>query len=96
MAISHDSFTVGTSPTLIATLPAGNPTTMVTVINDDNSAVYIGDSAVTSSAGVDKGVPIVKNTSYNFALNAGDKLYAVSAAGTASYAVSVLYSKVVI
>jgi len=94
MTLVHDSFTVGTSPTLIATIPAKNPTTMVTVVNDDNSSIYIGDVTVATS-GADKGLTVVKSTSYNIAMNAGDKLYAISAAGTTSYAVSVIYSKVI-
>lgn len=94
MALVHDTFTVTTSPTLIATIPAKNPTIMVTVVNDDNSSIYIGDSTVAAS-GADKGLTVVKNTSYNIALNAGDNLYAISSAGTASNSVSVLYSKVI-
>jgi hypothetical protein len=94
MTLVHDTYTVGTSATLIATIPAKNPTTMVTITNDDNSSVFIGDATVAAS-GADKGITIVKNTSYNLALNAGDKLYAISAAGTSAYAVSVVYSKVI-
>jgi hypothetical protein len=94
MTLVHDTYTVGTSATLIATIPAKNPTIMVTITNDDNSSVFIGDATVAAS-GADKGITIVKNTSYNLALNAGDKLYAISAAGTSAYAVSVVYSKVI-
>lgn len=94
MALVHDAFTVGTSATLIATIPAGNPTTTVAVVNEDNSSIFIGDSSVTAS-GVDKGLPVVKSTVYNIQLNANDKLYAVSAAGTLANAVVVLYSKVI-
>ena len=94
MALIHDSFTVTTSPTLLATIPAGNPTTIVTISNDDNSSVFIGDSTVAAS-GADKGITVVKNVNYNVSLNAGDKLYGISAAGTASNAVTVFYSKVI-
>ena len=94
MALVHDTFTVTTSPTLLATIPAGNPTTLVTVSNDDNSSIFIGDDTVAAS-GVNKGITVVKNVNYNVSLNAGDKLYAISAAGTSAYAVTVFYSKVI-
>jgi hypothetical protein len=94
MTLFHDSFTVATSATLIVEVPLKNPTVLVTIVNDDNNPIYIGDSAVATS-GADKGLTVSKNTAYNIALNAGDKLYAVSAAGTASNSVSVLYSKVI-
>lgn len=94
MALVHDTFTVGTSPTLIVTIPAGNPTTRVAVVNDDNSSIFIGDATVAAS-GADKGLTVVKSTVYNIDLNAGDKLYAISSAGTSSNAVSILYSKVI-
>lgn len=95
MALVHDSFTVTTSPTLIVTIPAGNPTTRVAVVNDDNSSIFIGDITVAVS-GADKGLTVTKNTVYNIDLNAGDKLYAISSAGTAANTVTVLYSKVVL
>jgi hypothetical protein len=94
VALIHDSYTVTTSPTLLATIPAGNPTTMVTVTNDDNSSIFIGDNTVAAS-GADKGITVIKNVNYNLALNAGDKLYGISAAGTAANAVTIFYSKVV-
>lgn len=94
MALVHNSFTVTTSATLLATIPAGNPTTTVTVTNDDNSSIFIGDSTVATS-GADKGITVVKNVSYNVSLNAGDQLYGISAAGTSSNAVTIFYSKVI-
>ena len=64
MAISHTSYTVTTSPTLIATIPAKNPTTTVTVTNDDNSSIFLGDITV-SASGVNKGITVIKNLNYN-------------------------------
>ena len=93
MAVVHDTFTVGTTATLLATIPEGNPTTTVAVVNDDNSSIFIGDATL-SVSGANKGLTVVKNTSYRIDLNAGDKLYAISSAGTASHAVTVLYSTV--
>ena len=94
MALVHDTFTVGTSPTLLVTIPAGNPTTTVAVVNDDNSSIFIGDSTL-SVSGANKGLQVVKNTNYRIDLNAGDTLYAISTAGTSANAVTVLYSKVI-
>jgi hypothetical protein len=94
MALVHDTFTVGTSATLLATIPAGNPTTTVSVVNDDNSSIFIGDATIAVS-GANKGLQVVKNTNYSINLNAGDSLYGISAAGTSANAVTVLYSKVI-
>jgi uncharacterized membrane protein len=94
MAVVHESFTVGTSPVLIAEIPAKNPTTSVHIVNDDNNSVYIGDSTVTTS-GADKGLTVKKDSVYTLELNALDKLYAVAAVATGANAVSVVYSKVI-
>lgn len=93
MALIHESFGVGTSPTLIVTLPEGNPTTDISITNTDNNTIYIGDATVASS-GPDKGLPVKKDSVYVIKLNAEDKLYAIAAVATASDAVSILYSKV--
>lgn len=94
MALVHDTFTVATTPTLLATIPAGNPTTAVVIVNDDNSSIFIGDVSV-SVSGADKGLTISKSTNYVLNLNAGDKLYGISALGTSAHSVTVLYSKVI-
>ena len=94
MAVYHDTWTVGTSPTLICTIPAKNPLTAVLVFNDDNNPIYIGDSTVATS-GVNRGLIVNKSTtSSQIWLNAGDKLYAISAAGTSANTVTTLYSGV--
>jgi hypothetical protein len=94
MALVHESFTVGTTPLLIVSIPEGNPSTEVKLINDDNGTIYIGDYTVATS-GSDKGLPVKKDSVYVLTLNAEDKLYAVAAVQTTAYALSVLYSKVV-
>lgn len=93
MALVHDTFTVGTTATLLATIPEGNPTTTVAVVNDDNSSIFIGDATIAVS-GANKGLTVVKSTNYRIDLNAGDKLYGISSAGTSANAVTVLYSTV--
>ena len=92
MAIYHQTYTVGTTPTLIATIPNKNPLTALLVFNDDNNPIFLGDSSVAVS-GVDRGIKLAKSTtSSQIWLNAGDKLYAVSSAGTAENTISVFWS----
>ncbi len=92
MAVYHQSYTVGTTPTLIIDIPAKNPLTQVTVYNGDNNPIFLGDITVATS-GVDKGIPIAKSTvASNAWVSAGDKIYAIAAAETAAYAVTVFWS----
>jgi hypothetical protein len=97
MAIVHNSYVLAANtPLLIATIPAGNPLTNVVVSNANASSVFIGDSSVSTAGTVDRGLRVATLTNQDIWLNAGDTLYAVSAAGTgSSYDVSVLYSNVV-
>lgn len=84
--------TVGTSPTLLTTIPEKSPYTAVLIFNNDNSAIFIGDSNV-STSGATAGLQIAKSTTTTqIWLNAGDSLYAISALGTLANSVSVLYS----
>ena len=95
MALNHVSFTLAANTaTLIAEIPEGNPLTSVTVTNVDTASVYLGDSTVATGATADRGIRVATNTNQQVWLNAGDKLYAISLAGTAAYAVAVLYSNV--
>lgn len=94
MSVYHNTYTVGTTPTLIATIPDKNPHTALLIFNDDNQPIFIGDATVATS-GADRGIKVSKSTtSSQIWLNAGDKLYAISEAGTAANTVSVLYSGV--
>jgi len=93
MALIHQSFTVGTSPVLLAEIPPKSPETTVQIVNDDNNSIYIGDLTVATS-GVDKGLTVKKDSVYSIRLNAGDKLYGIAAISTSANAVSVLYSSV--
>lgn len=94
MPVVHESFTIGTSPTLILTIPEGNPSLEVHLSNSDNNSVYVGDATVAVS-GADKGLPIRKDTVYVLTLNAHDELYAVASVATTANALTVLYSKVI-
>lgn len=97
MAIVHDSFALAANTaTLIATIPAGNPTTVVTVTNANAASIFLGDSSVSTSGNIDRGIRVATNTNQSLWLNSGDQLYAISLAGTsASFDVSVMYSKVI-
>lgn len=94
MAIIHNSVTVGTSPTLIGTIPLGNQLTAVQISNSDANPIFLGDSSVGIS-GVNKGVRMGTNTNLQVWLNSGDSLYAISSAGTSANAVGVVFSKIV-
>jgi hypothetical protein len=96
MTLVHNSFILAAAtPTIIATIPAGNPLTSVLITNVNASSVYIGDDSVATGNTADRGIKIATDSTKEIWLNAGDKLYAISSAGTSSsYDVAVLYSKV--
>ena len=93
MAVVHYCYTVSTTPTLIASIPVGNPLTAVTISNADNQPIFIGDATVTKT-GANTGVKVGTGANTQVWVNAGDKLYGISSAGTAAYAISVLWSNV--
>lgn len=94
MAIIHNAYTVATTATLIADIPRKCPKTSVYIYNNDNNQIWIGDATVATS-GADTGLHIAKQTVFEIELNAGDKLYAISAAGTSSNAVVTMFSQVI-
>jgi hypothetical protein len=93
MAIVHVNKTVGTTATLLTTLNTITEYTAVSFQNNDSASIFIGDSSVATS-GTNKGHVITAGTTYQFWLRANDAVYAISAAGTAANAVSILYSQV--
>lgn len=93
MALIHTNVTVGTTPTLLVTLPNGVGYVAVNVYNNDNSTIFIGDANITSTAGLNQGTPISSRAAaLQLWIHGNDSLYAVSAAGTTTGAVSVIYS----
>ena len=88
----HVNTTVGNTPTLILTLPTTANYTAVQINNRDSQNVYIGDINITSAVGANGGTSVALGGSIQIWLSGGDKLYGVSAAGTAAGAVSCLYS----
>ena len=92
MALIHRNITVGTTVTLIATIPAGGARSVaVQFQNLDTAAVFIGDSTITTS-GAGRGHSIAANATLQLWLSPGDSVYGISAAGTTAGAVVVTFS----
>ena len=93
MALIHSNITVGTSPTPLLTLPNGVGYVAVSIQNRDSVAVYVGDSTVTSTSGANGGHLIAATSgTLQIWMRGNETIYAVSAAGTSTGAVSVIYS----
>ena len=92
MALNHANITVGTAPTPLLTVPNGVGYIAVQVNNRDSAAIFLGDNAVTNTVGINGGQNLAASASVQLWLRGNDTLYAVSAAGTATGAVSVIYS----
>ena len=92
MALIHTNITVGTTPTLLVTIPNGVGYVAVQVNNRDSAAIFLGDNAVTNTVGVNGGQNLAAAGSVQIWMHGNDSLYAVSAAGTSAGAVSVIYS----
>ena len=91
MALIHTNSTVGTTVTRILKVPAGVQSTAVQVQNLDVAAVFVGDSTVTAT-GATRGHSIAANGTFQFWLNSGDEVFAISALGTTAGAVVITYS----
>ena len=92
MALIHNNITVGTTPTPLVTLPNGVGYVAVQINNRDSAAIFLGDNAVTNTVGVNGGQNLAAASSVQIWMHGNDSLYAVSAAGTSTGAVSVIYS----
>jgi hypothetical protein len=93
MAIVHVNKTVANTATLLTTLNGITEYTAISIQNNDSASIFIGDSTV-SVSGVNKGHTVAAGTTYQLWVRASDVIYAISSAGTAANAVSVLYSQV--
>lgn len=92
MALRHINNQVQTTATLIAELPTSMGRNIaVQIYNNHSSAIYIGDSTITTS-GATIGRPMPATSSFQLWLNGGDKIYAISAAQTAAGACIVTFS----
>ena len=93
MAIVHVNKTVATTATLLTTLNSITEYTAISIQNNDSASIFIGDSTLTVS-GTNKGHVIAAGATYQLWVRASDAIYAISSAGTAANAVSILYSQV--
>jgi len=93
MAIVHVNKTVATTATLLTTLNGITEYTAISIQNNDSASIFIGDNTVTVS-GVNKGHAVAAGATYQLWVRASDAIYAISSAGTAANAVSILYSQV--
>ena len=93
MALIHQNVTVGTTPTLLVTIPNGVGYVAVSIQNRDTAAVYVGDASITAASGANGGHLIAATSgTFQIWLHGNESIYAISAAGTTTGAVSVLYS----
>jgi hypothetical protein len=93
MALIHANVTVGTTPTALVTIPNGVGYVAVSIQNRDTVAVYVGDQNVTAASGVNGGhVVAATSGTYQVWMHGNETIYAISAAGTSTGAVSVIYS----
>ena len=93
MALIHSNVTVGTTPTLLLTLPNGVGYVAVSIQNRDSAAIYVGDNSITAASGANGGHLIAATSgTFQIWLHGNESIYAISAAGTSTGAVSVLYS----
>ena len=93
MALIHSNVTVGTTPTLLLTLPNGVGYVAVSIQNRDSAAIYVGDNSITAASGANGGHLIAATSgTFQIWLHGNESIYAISAAGTTTGAVSVLYS----
>ena len=92
MALVHINGTAATTPSLVCTVQGGiQRGTAVQIQNGDSASSWIGDSSITVS-GATKGHLITAGTTFQLWCNPGDKIYAISSAGTAAGAIVITYS----
>jgi hypothetical protein len=91
MALVHLNQTVGTTNGLLFQVPTGIKAIASQIQNNDAAAIFIGDSTSTTSGAL-RGHSIAAGATFQLWLNGGDKVYAISAAGTTAGAVVITYS----
>lgn len=93
MALIHSNITVGTTPTPLLTMPNGVGYVAVSIQNRDSVAIYVGDASITAASGANGGHSIAATSgTLQLWLHGNETLYAISAAGTSTGAVSLIYS----
>ena len=97
MAYNHVNVTVGTTPTAIATIPAGNPYTAVVIQNNHSAALFVGDSTLTATTtGATSGLSVAAAGNLTVWLHGNSTIYGIVAtSATATGVVKAIYSTVV-
>ena len=93
MALVHLNVQVNTTVTKLFTVQQAGGAIAVSIQNNHSASVFVGDSTITTS-GATQGHIVAAGATYQLWLNAGDTVYAISAAQTSAGAISVLYSGV--
>jgi hypothetical protein len=91
MALIHTNATTSTTATLLFKLPLGLPYTAVQVCNNHSAVLYIGDESTTTS-GATRGSQVAANATQQVWMHAGESLWGVTAAASATGAISIIYS----
>jgi len=92
MAFKHvNASTLTTASILFQVDKNAQPLTPVNIYNGHSAAIFIGDSTITTS-GATIGRTIANATSQIFYVNAGDIVYAISAAASAAGAIVITYT----
>jgi hypothetical protein len=92
MATQHVNASTFTTASILFTVNKNaKPLTPVTIYNGHSAAIFIGDSSITTS-GATIGRTIPTATSQTFYVSAGDVIYAISAAASATGAIVITYS----
>lgn len=91
MALVHVNATTATTPQPLFTLPSGLQSTAVQICNNHTAVLYIGDASV-STTGATRGSQIAVNASQQVWLNSGDTVWGITAAASATGAISIIYS----
>ena len=92
MALAHINATAGTTPTLICQVGNGlQRGVAVQIQNGDSASIWIGDNTIATS-GATKGHLIAAAGTFQLWCSSNDKIYAISAAGTAAGAIVITYS----
>jgi hypothetical protein len=97
MSYNHVNITVATTPTVLVTIPEGNPYTAVTIQNNHSAALFLGDNTVTATtSGATSGFSLVAAGAVTVWLHSGSVLYGIVAtSATATGVVKAIYSTVV-
>ncbi len=91
MAVIHLNTETKTTATPLVQIPYGTEYVAVQIYNGHSAAIFVGDADVATS-GVTRGNSIANGTSLQIWLKGGDVLWGISAAASATGAISAVYS----